>query len=97
MSAAPLPKNTRCHRCGEWFANAHVCADQVTLRPSADPLPTNAEIAERLRAVANEMRRLGAMMDYLGGFDVLGARGRALIRVSQIPMEWAQEIEEAQG
>lgn len=60
-------------------------------------LPTPEEIAERLREVANDMRDLGTMMDYLGGFDVVGVRGRALIFMAQPLTAWAHEIEEAHG
>lgn len=58
-----------------------------------DPIPTNAEIAERLRAVAHEMRSLGGMMDYVGGFHMIGFCGRSLVDMAQRPTEWAHEIE----
>ena len=62
-----------------------------------DPVPTNAEIAERLRALSEQMADLGCDMEFLGGFGVVGTRGRMLLHMAQHPMDWAHEIEEAQG
>ena len=28
--AQPLPLTNRCHKCGEWFHNVHVCAEDCT-------------------------------------------------------------------
>ena len=60
-------------------------------------VPTNAEIAERLRALSEQMADLGCDMEFLGGFGVVGTRGRMLLHMAQHPMDWAHEIEEAQG
>ena len=99
MSAAPLPKNTRCHRCGEWFSNAHVCADQIKLKPTSagDTIPTHAEIAERLRQMSSEMMALGTDMQYVGGFGPIAKIGTAMLIGASNLRTWAQEIEEAQG
>ena len=95
----PLPKNARCHRCGEWFANAHVCADQVTLKPAEprDTVPTNAEIAERLRDVCAQMLVLSIDMLYVGGFGETAKKGDALALLARHLFVWAHEIEGAQG
>ena len=58
-----------------------------------DTVPTNAEIAERLRALSEQMADLGCDMEFLGGFGVVGTRGRMLLHMAQHPMDWAQEIE----
>lgn len=41
-------------------------------KPAGEPLPTNAEIAERLRDLAHDMRDIGMTMDYVGGFGDVG-------------------------
>ena len=60
-------------------------------------VPTHAEIAERLRTLSEQLADLGCDMEFLGGFGVVGTRGRMLIHMAQHPMDWAHEIEEAQG
>ena len=62
-----------------------------------DTVPTNAEIAERLRTLSEQLADLGCDMEFLGGFGVVGTRGRMLLHMAQHPMDWAHEIEEEQG
>jgi hypothetical protein len=95
----PLPKNARCHRCGEWFANAHVCADQIKLASIGifDPIPTPAEIVDRLRQMSSDMMVLGTDMQYTGGFGKIAELGTAMHIGASNLRTWAEEIEEAQG
>ncbi len=39
----------------------------ATMTPP-DPPPTNAEIADMLRALSSDMMHLGSVMQYVGGF-----------------------------
>ena len=71
--------------------------DRPQYQAERDTVPTNAEIAERLRALSEQMADLGCDMEFLGGFGVVGTRGRMLLHMAQHPMDWAHEIEEAQG
>ena len=71
--------------------------DRPLYQAERDTVPTNAEIAERLRTVAHEMRDIGMTMDYVGGLGATGFYGRMMIYMAQRPMDWADEIEEAQG
>ena len=57
------------------------------------PPPDAAEIAERLRALAHEMRDIGMTMDYVGGLGATAFYGRMMIYMAQRPMDWADEIE----
>lgn len=61
------------------------------------PPPTPAEIAERLRRLADDMHAVGVDMEYFGGFGKAGARGVNMQDVSHIVRAWAHEIEGAQG
>ena len=62
-----------------------------------DPVPTNAEIAERLRALSSDMMALGTDMQYVGGFGKLAELGTAMYIGASNLRTWAHEIEEAQG
>ena len=70
---------------------------QYAAKPVGHPRPTNAEIADMLRALVHEMRDIGMTMDYVGGFGPTGTRGRELIWAARIVGDWAQEIEGARG
>jgi len=67
--------------------------DRPQYQAERDTVPTNAEIAERLRALSEQMADLGCDMEFLGGFGVVGTRGRMLLHMAQHPMDWAHEIE----
>ena len=56
-------------------------------------VPSRAEIADRLRALSEQLADLGCDMEYVGGFGQMGTRGRMLIHMAQHPMDWAHEIE----
>ena len=60
-------------------------------------VPTNAEIAERLRTLSEQLADLGCDMEFLGGFGPMVQQGRLLIEAARIARTWAHEIEEAQG
>lgn len=59
-------------------------------------VPTPAEIAERLRALADDMHAIGVDMTHLGGagYRVLG---NSVIDRAGVFRTWAQDIEGAQG
>jgi len=67
--------------------------DRPQYQAERDTVPTNAEIAERLRVLAQDMQALGRTMDYVGGFHMIGFCGRSLVDMAQRPTEWAHEIE----
>jgi len=55
---------------------------------------THSEIAERLRALAEEMADLGTAMDYFGGFNGrMSQHGMELCGAASIVREWVGEIE----
>ena len=60
-------------------------------------VPTNAEIADRLRALSSDMMALGTDMQYVGGFGKLAKLGTAMHIDASNLRAWAYEIEEAQG
>ena len=62
-----------------------------------DPVPTNAEIAERLRDVCAQMLVLSIDMQYVGGFGETAKKGDALALFARHLFVWVHEIEEAQG
>ena len=70
---------------------------QYAAKPVGHPRPTNAEIADMLRALVHEMRDIGGTMDYLGGMGLMAEHGRMLVEQAAIVSTWAQEIEGAQG
>ena len=53
----------------------------------------DASIAERLRALSEQMADLGCDMEFLGGFGPMVQQGRLLIETARIARTWAQEIE----
>ena len=61
------------------------------------PVPTNAEIAERLRAMSADMMTLGTDMQYVGGFGKLAELGTAMHIGASNLRTWAHEIEDAKG
>jgi hypothetical protein len=57
------------------------------------PIPTRAEIADRLLKLADEMQDVGAAMDYFGGFDAeMAEHGRELVGAGAIARQWAEHI-----
>ena len=71
--------------------------DRPQYQAERDTGPTHVELAERLRVLAQDMQAVGRTMAYYGGFDMIGFCGRCLVDMAQMPMDWAHEIEEAQG
>lgn len=61
-----------------------------------DPLPTNAEIAERLRRLTDDMHAIGVDMKRL---DVPAYRVLGIVMIDRAGTfrTWAQRIEGAQG
>lgn len=68
----------------------------ATMTPP-DPPPTNAEIADMLRALSSDMMHLGSVMQYVGGFGPMSKIGTAMRIGASNLRTWAHEIEEAQG
>ena len=58
-----------------------------------DPVPTNAEIAERLRTLSEQLADLGCDMEFLGGFGPMGQRVRELLWLARIVRTCMHEIE----
>ena len=58
-----------------------------------DPVPTHAEIAERLRQMSSDMMTLGTDMQYVGGFGKLAELGTAMHVGASNLRTWAHEIE----
>lgn len=61
-----------------------------------DTVPTNAEIAERMRKLADDMHAIGVDMAQLGGVEYR-VQGNGLSARAINMLAWAHEIEEAQG
>ena len=57
------------------------------------PVPTNAEIAERLCTISEQLADLGCDMEFLGGFGPMGQRGRDLLWLARIVRTCMHEIE----
>lgn len=58
-----------------------------------DTVPTNAEIAERLCTIYEQLADLGCDMEFLGGFGPMGQRGRDLLWLARIVRTCMHEIE----
>ena len=58
-----------------------------------DPAPTNAEIADMLRALSSDMMHLGSVMQYVGGFGKVAKLGTAMYIGASNLRTWAHEIE----
>ena len=71
--------------------------DRPQYQAERDTVPTNAEIAERLRALSSDMMALGTDMQYVGGFGKVAKLGTAMYIGASNLRTWAHEIEEAQG
>ena len=56
-------------------------------------VPTNAEIAERLRDVCAQMLVLSIDMQYVGGFGETAKKGDALALLARHLFVWVHEIE----
>ena len=67
--------------------------DRPQYQAERDPVPTHAEIAERLRSLSEQLADLGCDMEFLGGFGPMVQQGRLLIETARIARTWAQEIE----
>ena len=57
------------------------------------PVPTHAEIAERLRDVCAQMLVLSIDMQYVGGFGETAKKGDALALLARHLFVWVHEIE----
>jgi len=57
--------------------------------------PTQIEIAERLRTLADDMDDIAVVMDYYGGFSAWSRHGREMAGAGAIARQWADEIEAA--
>lgn len=55
--------------------------------------PTPDDIALHLRALSADMIKIGAAMEYLGGFGPMAERGIELVGAGHIAREWAEHIE----
>lgn len=66
--------------------------DRPAYAAGTEAPPTPAEIAERLRRLADEMFLLGAEMEYVGGFGVLRKRGTVLRDMHSLMRDWADEM-----
>lgn len=55
--------------------------------------PTPDDIALHLRALSADMIKIGAAMEYLGGFGPMAERGIELVGAGRIALEWAEHIE----
>ena len=62
-----------------------------------DTVPTNAEIAERLRRLSADIHALGCDMHYVGGFGKLARLATAMYAGAGALRTWADEIEEGKG
>lgn len=51
-------------------------------------------LVRRIKRVANEMRQLGAHMDYYGGFGEIGEHGREMLRAAACAKSWATALEQ---
>ncbi len=71
--------------------------DRPRYQAERDTVPTNAEIAERLRMLSIDMMSIGMAMQYVGGFGPLAKNGQMMADQAEIALSWAHEIEEAQG
>jgi hypothetical protein len=71
--------------------------DRPQYQAERDTVPTNAEIADRLRQMSSDMMTLGTDMQYVFGFGRMGKIGTAMHIGASNLRTWAHEIEEAQG
>ena len=67
--------------------------DRPQYQAERDTVPTNAEIAERLRALSSDMMALGTDMQYVGGFGKVAKLGTAMHVGASNLRTWAHEIE----
>ena len=59
--------------------------DLLTIKPS--------EIAGQLQNLANDMFKLGTVMEYFGGHGEMGEHGIELIGAAQIATDWVCKID----
>ena len=69
--------------------------DGCTYIGPRNPPPTKAQIAARLRKLADEMDDISVDMDYYGGLAAWAQHGREIAGAGKIAREWADEIEAA--
>jgi hypothetical protein len=69
--------------------------DGCTYIGPRNPPPTKAQIAARLRKLADEMDDISVDMDYYGGLAEWAQHGREIAGAGKIALEWADEIEAA--
>lgn len=88
--------------CGASRSNAGLDADAwrdewdgCTYIGPRNPPPTKAQIAARLRKLADEMDDISVDMDYYGGLAEWAQHGREIAGAGKIAREWADEIEAA--
>lgn len=67
--------------------------DGCTYIGPRNPPPTKAQIAARLRKLADEMDDVSVDMDYYGGLAEWAQHGREIAGAGKIAREWAEEIE----
>jgi len=68
--------------------------DRPQYQAERDTVPTNAEIADRLRQMSSDMMTLGTDMQYVGGFGKLTELGTAMHIGASNLRTWAHEIED---
>lgn len=66
-----------------------------TVKPKAAKPPSTSALAKRVRRVAALMQKLGADMDYYGGFGEVGQHGREMQGAARIALGWADGMERA--
>ena len=67
--------------------------DRPQYQAERDTVPTNAEIADMLRALSSDMMHLGSVMQYVGGFGKVAKLGTAMHIGASNLRTWAHEIE----
>lgn len=64
-----------------------------TAKPKTAKPPSKSALAKRVRRVAALMQKLGADMDYYGGFGEVGQHGREMQGAARIALGWADGME----
>ncbi len=71
--------------------------DRPQYQAERDTVPTNAEIAERLRQMSSDMLVLWSDIERIRAYDRLEKVSRSMYLSTVKMTEWAHQIEEAQG
>lgn len=50
-------------------------------------------MVRRIKRLAEEMRKVGADMDYYGGFGEIGKHGRELLGAAKVAKSWTKYME----